>query len=196
LLGWSQLYFQTLSAGKDGGGHQSVAPLASEDEIARILREQDGSHVPPPSDLTQVSSRHLVRAILRTVLPPLVPILVFAVLFPLAWGLLAAIPPLVAVALLERRFHRYGLLGDRLFVRRGVLRRQLWIVPVAKIQSLGLSRSWLQRRLGLATLAIDTAGAPMMNAPRIVDVREDRARALAADLLARQDSGRKSGTER
>ncbi|HEY9553478.1 PH domain-containing protein [Allosphingosinicella sp.] len=195
LLGWFQLYFQTLSAGKDGGGHQAIAPLANQSEVAGILEEQGGFRVPDTSELTRVSSRHLV----RTVLPPLVPILVLAILFPLGWALLAALPPLVAVALLERRFHRYGLLSDLLFVRRGVWRQQLWIVPVAKVQSLRLSRSWLQRRLGLATLAVDTAGAPAMNAPRIVDVREDRAQALAAEIAARlraQDSGRKSGTER
>src|SRR3546814_15845103 len=139
-----------------------------------------------------VSSRHVV----RTVLPPLGPILVLSIRFPLCWALLAALPPLLAVALLERRFHRYGLLSDLLFVRRGVWRQQLWIVPVAKVQSLRLSRSWLQRRLGLATLAVDTAGAPAMNAPPIVDVREARAQALAPELAPRlrpQASGRTPG---
>ncbi|PWG03567.1 PH domain-containing protein [Sphingosinicella humi] len=199
FLGWFQLYFQTLSAGRDGGGHQAVAPLANEGEVARILEEQGGYYVPPSSELTRVSSRHLVRAMLRTVAPPLAAILVLAMLFPLGWALLAALPPLVIVALLERRFHRYGLVGDLLFVRRSVWRQQLWIVPVAKVQSLRLSRSWLQRRLGLATLAVDTAGAPAINAPRIVDVSEGRARDLADEIAARlrsQDSGRKSGTDK
>src|SRR3546814_15612246 len=103
--------------------------------------------------------------------------LVLSILVPLGGALLAAVPPLVAVALLERRFHRYGLLSDLLFVRRGVWRQQLWIVPVAKVQSLRLSRSWLQRRLGLATLAVATAGAPALKGPPTVDVRGDRAQA-------------------
>jgi putative membrane protein len=69
------------------------------------------------------------------------------------------------------------------------MRQQLWIVPVAKIQSLGLSRSWLQRRLGIATVAIDTAGAPLMNAPRIVDLSEEGAKALIARLSVRIQAG-------
>ena len=50
--------------------------------------------------------------------------------------------------------------------------------------------------IGLAPLSIDTAGAPMVNAPRIIDLREDKARALATQLTAAQFSGRKSGTDR
>ena len=110
--------------------------------------------------------------------------------------MLAALPFIVVPALLERRFHLYALRDDFLFVARGVWRQQLWIVPVAKVQSVRLSRNFLQRRLGLATLSIDTAGAPMVNAPRIIDLREDKARALATQLTAAQLSGRKSGTDR
>ena len=79
---------------------------------------------------------------------------------------------------------------------REVLAAHPRIVPVAKVQSVRLSRNFLQRRLGLATLSIDTAGAPMVNAPRIIDLREDKARALATQLTAAQLSGRKSGTDR
>src|SRR3546814_11456309 len=89
LLGWFQLYFQTLSAGKDGGGHQAIAPLANQSEVAGILEEQGGFRVQDTSELTRVSSRHLV----RTVLPPLVPYLALAIPFTLGWARLAALSP-------------------------------------------------------------------------------------------------------
>ena len=84
-------------------------------------------------------------------------------------------------------------------VERGVWRQRLWIVPIANVQAMSLSRGLLQRRLGLATLAVDTAGAPLLNIPRIVDLRLDFAERLAAEISLRrraQASGRKSGTER
>ena len=195
-LGWHQIFFQTLSAAREGGGHQSMAPMARDAEVDAVLAEQRGMYAPAHATLAMVSSRHIVRALLSSAAPPIAAILVAAAISPLAWPLLAALPFIVVPALLERRFHLYALRDDFLFVARGVWRQQLWIVPVAKVQSVRLSRNFLQRRLGLATLSIDTAGAPMVNAPRIIDLREDKARALATQLTAAQLSGRKSGTDR
>lgn len=194
-LGWHELSFQTLSVTREGGGHQTVAPLANAEEVAAILAEQGSLYRPDPADLERVSSRHLVRALVTGAAAPAALIAGIVVMLPFALPLVAAIPPLIAVALVERRFHRYRLAGDLLFVQRGVWRQQTWIVPVVKVQSIRLSRSFLQRRLGLATLLADTAGAPMLDAPRIVDLREDIARRLA-EAIAAQLSGRKSGTER
>lgn len=200
-LGWFGLFFQTLSAGKDGGGHQSVAPLAREGEMAVILAEQGTLHLPHPPELEMVSSRHLLRTLLANAAVPLTAILIVSIGWRPALFLLALMPLLLGVALLERRFHRYGLVGDLLFVRRGVWRQQLWILPIAKAQTVRLSRSFLQRKLGLASLLVDTAGAPIMNPPRIVDLREAKARTLAAAIAERlrhagYDSGRKSGTDK
>jgi putative membrane protein len=112
--------------------------------------------------------------------------------------LLALLPLLAAGAALDRRFHRYALAGDLLFVARGVWRRRLWLVPLRNVQSLSLSQGLFQRRLGLATLAVDTAGASLMNSPRIIDLRSEVAEALAADIARGRArySGRKSGTDR
>jgi putative membrane protein len=200
-LGWFALDFQTLGAGSDAGGRQSAAPFASRDEIETILREGTNLRLPPPPELTRVSQRHVVRTLLGSVLPVLAAILALSFWLKPALLLLFLLPALAVLAVLERRFHRYGLAGDLLFVERGVWRQRLWVVPLAKVQSLSLSRGPLQRRLGLATLAFDTAGAPLLNIPRIIDLRADFAEALAAEVSRRrrgavQASGRKSGTER
>jgi putative membrane protein len=55
---------------------------------------------------------------------------------------------------------------------------------MANTQTVSITRSWLQRLLGLATLAIDTAGAPMFGGPRIVDLRVERARELRSVILS------------
>ncbi|HEX8307604.1 MAG TPA: PH domain-containing protein [Allosphingosinicella sp.] len=187
LFGWGGLSFQTLGAGTDRSGHQSAAPFATRSEIEAVLAEVPPLRLPPPPEMIRVSRRHIVRSAAGTLLPALAGIAAASYWLPYAPALLAALPLLVGGAALERRYHRYGLADDLLFVSRGVWRRRLWLIPLGNVQSLSLSRGPIQRRLGLATLALDTAGASMVNAPRIVDLRDE-----AADSLAREISRRRS----
>lgn len=198
LFGWAGLSFQTLGAGIDRSGQQSAAPFAAREEMARLLAEVPPLRLPPPPDLMQVSRRHIIRSTASRILPALAA--VAALSFWQGWGivLLALLPLLAVAAALERRYHRYALGDDLLFVARGVWRRRLWLIPLANVQSLSLSRGVVQRRLGLATLSVDTAGASLIETPRIVDLRGEAAEALAAEISRRRahSSGRKSGTER
>jgi putative membrane protein len=199
LFGWSGLSFQTLGAASDASGMQAAAPFARRDEIEPVLAEAGRLRLPPPPELAMVSSRHIIRALLGSVAPALVAILIAGVFFTPALFALALLPLLGGAAALQRRFHRYALDGALLFISRGVWRQQLWIVPVENVQALSVARSWLQRRLGLATLSVDTAGAPQMRGARIVDLRVELAEGLSAQLAERRRayaSGRKSGTDR
>lgn len=186
LFGWSGLSFQTLGAGADRSGRQSAAPFATRSEIEAVLAELRPLRLPPPPDLACVSRRHILRSAAAKLAPALAAILALSVWERSALLLLALLPLLGVAAALERRFHRYALADDLLFVARGVWRRRLWLVPLRNVQSLGLSRGPIQRRLGLATLAIDTAGASLLNAPRIVDLRSADAEALAAEISRRR----------
>lgn len=186
LFGWSGLSFQTLGAGSDRGGQQSAAPFAARSEIEAVLAEVAPLRLPLPPELVKVSRRHILRSLAGTLLPALAGIAALSYWQPFAPALLAALPLLGAAAALERRFHRYAITQDLLFVSRGVWRRRLWLVPLANVQSLSLSRGPIQRRLGLATLSVDTAGASMINAPRIVDLRSEAAEALAREISRRR----------
>ena len=197
-LGWSGLSFQTLGAGTDAGGLQGAAPFATRAEIEAVLAEAPPLRLPPPPELEMVSSRHILRSTGARLGPALAAILALSAYERLALLLLALLPLLAIASALDRRFHRYALAGDLLFVARGIWRRRLWLVPLKNVQSLSLSRGLLQRRLGLATLSIDTAGASLINSPRIVDLRSELAEALAAEISCRcrDHSGRKSGTDK
>jgi putative membrane protein len=186
LSGWFALSFQTLSGAEErgAGGSQSVAPLATRQEMQAVLAEEGRLRLPEPGALARVSQRHLLRAALPGVLAPLLTILVGAWFEPRVLLLLALLPALAAVAVLDWLFHRYSLDGDLLFVARGFWRQQLWVIPLHSTQGLSLSRSPAQRLLGLATLSIDTAGAPVVNGARIVDLRHASARALYEELAA------------
>ncbi|HEX6374758.1 MAG TPA: PH domain-containing protein [Allosphingosinicella sp.] len=198
LFGWAGLSFQTLGAGTDRGGFQSAAPFAQRSEIEGVLAQAPPLRLPPPA-LIRVSRRHILRSAATRLVPALVAILALSIWARPALLLLALLPLLAAAAALERRFHRYALADDLLFVARGVWRRRLWILPLANVQALSLSRGLVQRRLGLATLAVDTAGASLLNAPRIIDLRLEAAAKLAAEISRHRRahaSGRKSGTDK
>jgi putative membrane protein len=64
---------------------------------------------------------------------------------------------------------------DRVFVaRRGRWRRETDVVPHEKVQSVRLSQGLLQRRLGLATLHLDTTPGPVQATAAHRDQREAR----------------------
>jgi len=187
-FGWSGLSFQTLGAGTDASGLQGAAPFATRAEIEAVLAEAPPLRLPPPPELARVSRRHILRSAAARLGPALAAILALSAWERAALLLLALLPLLAVAAALDRRFHLYALADDLLFVARGYWRRRLWLVPVKNVQSLSLSRGPIQRRLGLATLAIDTAGASLLNSPRIVDLRSDVAEALAAEISRRRQA--------
>jgi putative membrane protein len=184
LFGWFALFFQSLGSGSDGSGRQSAAPFARETELDPILAAA-GNFRRPPGALERVSNRTVLRASLPLALPAAA-ILVSAAWDPARLWLLLLLPLFAASSAVQRRFHRFALSDGLLFIQRGVWRRRLWIVPVERVQALGISRSRPQRLLDLATLTVDTAGAPMTGGARIVDLRYPDALALAEKLRARQ----------
>jgi putative membrane protein len=191
-FGIYELMLQTLGSSQSQGGLQTVAPFALRPEVDNVMAELPKLDLPGGGALTQVSSRHILRSAIRTMLPPGLAIAAAAAWRSELLFLLLLLPLLLGGAVLRRRYHRYGLEVDLLFVQAGFWKRRLWAVPMASTQTVSISRSWLQRLLGLATLAVDTAGAPMFGGPRIVDLRVERARELRDIILAglRQTRGR------
>ncbi len=184
LFGWYRLSFQTLGADQKEGGLQVAAPFARIDEILPILAEA-GFPAPPPRAAFHGMPR---RALLRRAAPYLLLAALAAIaalLVEARAGLGAAVMVAAAVyAVLRWRRHSHALDGRALFVRGGLLRRRLWIVPFEKAQTIIVSRSPVQRRLRLASLLVDTAGASAMRAPEMDDLDASEAEAMAAQLLA------------
>lgn len=179
-FGWSRLRAQVLG-GEGAAGRQDLAPLARADEVERLLAlvrlpRADAAALSP------VSRGHVWRTLLRRAG---LPALLLAGAAAFAPPVLLAAPlllPLIATALLDRRHHRYRAERGLLQVQRGVFGRTSWVVPVARIQAITLRRTWLQRRLGLTTVHIDTAGGAAFNGPHIHNLRPAEAHALLAEL--------------
>ncbi len=188
-LGRVALSVQTLGGGDKtaAAGAQVLAPFATGAQASAVLADVPPLDAPLPS-FTPVSRWHVGRAILWSLVRPGVPLIVIAVLYPafsfvLMFGLLYA-----GFSAFTARRHGFALEGPNLFVVRGWWRRCIWVMPLANGQSISLHRGLLQRRLGLASLLVDTPGAPAMTGARIRDLPLAEASALLAacrPLIAR-----------
>ena len=182
-LGWFKLSFQTLGADTKEGGVQVAAPFARMEEVLPILAEA-GFPIPPPrAEFVRIPRRALVRwAAPWLLIGAAATAATF--LFEPGAGLVAAAMLLAAVyGAMRWRKHGYALNERALFVTDGLLKRRLWVIPFDKAQTISVSRGPLQRRLRLATLLVDTAGASMMRLPEIVDLDRAEADDLAGRLL-------------
>jgi putative membrane protein len=96
---------------------------------------------------------------------------------------LALLPLIYGVCVAQYRTLGYAL-GERyLRTRRGWLGRSTHIVPLNKVQAVELAQTPFERRLGLATLSVDTAGqAYTGGGPQISNLPVAEARALAYRL--------------
>ena len=183
LLGFSSLSFQTLGAEQKEGGVQVAAPFALAEEIDLVLASADFPRPPERPPL-----RTPRRALVRRCGPwlALAPLLASLGLIRSELAVAGAIPLVIALLFaLAWSKARYGLMGEALVVRSGLIRRRTWVIPYDKLQTLTVTRGPVQRLLGLATLAIDTAGAPGFGAPEIPDLFAADAEALSRTLLDR-----------
>ena len=176
---WIALEVQTMGLESSQRGHQMAAPLARTVEALKIA-----NHVLPmtlPDRFNPVSPLTIRRTFIRYTL------LMTAIILPVAyfwrpaiWGLiLLFLVPVYAIH--HHRNHGYALVNDKLFVRRGVLKHYIWIIPIAKFQVLYNSSSIFQRRLGLSTVYVDTAGAGGWALPEIIDLPAEEATSLVEE---------------
>ena len=183
-LGWHALEFQTLSADAQQSGHQAAAPFARMAEIEPILREAGIAELPEQDEFIRVSRLAILRRYLSAIIPLSAVAAVASFFQPLA--LLALIPLAIGAGavVVQWRRHRYVLRDGALYICEGVYRHRLWIMPYEKAQTISVTRSPLQRRFGLASVEVDTAGASALRYPQIRDLVAADADALAARLLS------------
>ena len=208
-FGWHTLEVQTMGLDVQRG-YQAAAPFARFDEALHVAQPVYAFEL--PERFTPVSKLMIRRTAVRYavglgVVAGLVGVVAAffvngAGLFwrPALWGL-AALPPLFALAYAQWRHHRYAFDGRTLFIRRGVFGQYLWVLPVEKFQVLYAAQSVFQRRLGLKSLYVDTAGAGGLSYPEIVDVEADVADRVLETLHAHfqaffaREGGRGKGEE-
>ena len=193
---YATLYIETAGyapgSGGSSRGSEAAVPLAERDRVVELIEELE-----PVGEVTfqrppkRARRRYLVRYLL--VVGVLTGIAYSAdLLVPLPvppWSPAVLAPLAVWFAHATWR-HRGVWLGDHHVVtRNGVLRRRTKIVPYYRIQTVIDSRTVFQRRLGLATVTVDTAGSLSLGGQdaAAVDVTNGTADDLRAELESRLD---------
>ena len=188
LRGWYSLEVQTMGRDVRQQGAQVIVPFDRIDvalDVARRVRSFEF-----PSTFNHVSRLMVRRLFLRYMLLVAVPVVLAAWFLDVrfAWALLA-LTLLWPIAELEFRHHGYALVGSTLVVRRGFWRRRIWIVPLDRVQVLQRRADVFQRRLGLQTLEIDTAGSSTLDPPSILNLEASVAESLVEHQLHEADDG-------
>lgn len=175
-FGWYRLELQTMGFDPNDRGYRVAAPFARKDEILAIAQRIRPFAL--PEEFRRVSTMMIRRTFFRYTLGLIV--VTAAASYFWSWGpwLLLALPLLYALA--DRQYHNHGFVrSDKyLYVRRGVFRRLLWILPTERFQVFYVTQTIFQRRLGIQSLYVDTAGAGAMAHPVVVDLPEEEARNL------------------
>lgn len=179
------------TAGASGGDDSSstlkwLAPILPDSEVQRVLMEVR----PELAENYQWQPLH-PRAAARLIRIRLVGVGLLGLFLALLWGAagllaLLLIPLVVAHGVGYFRHAGWATTATTLAHRSGWLVKQQRIVPYQKIQVLSLTRTPFDRRWGMATLSVDTAGAdPRGHRVRIRLMADDPARGLL-DFLEEQ----------
>ncbi|NNE70206.1 MAG: PH domain-containing protein, partial [Rhodothermales bacterium] len=190
-FGWYRLEVQTMGFDVKERGHKVAVPFGRMEDVLRTAnRIQTGLPHPDPlgvrqPDLQPVSKLTIRRAFIRyAVALGIVTAGLWYLWSPGVW-LLTLLPLALVAAILRYRFMGWGEDERWLYLRRGVIRQHTWLLPVERAQVLYRSSSLFQRRLGLASVAMDSAGASVTRPAEAVDLPEDVARGLVDRTYAR-----------
>jgi putative membrane protein len=183
-LGWRAFRVQTLGGGGEASGMQDLLPFARPREMAPVV---ETAGLPPfrEAGLARVSGAHAVSGVIGFALIPALMIGAASLFFPLALLLMPLTVLGLIVALLRPGRHRFAAAEDSVQVRRGVLGRRDWTVPHGSVQTLIVRQGPLQRRMGVATVRIDTAAGGAAGGPHVHDVETNRAEAFVAEVMSR-----------
>jgi putative membrane protein len=183
FYGWYRFELQTLGIDLQQSGYQVAVPFGRLDEVADVIRAISG--VEMPTRWQRVSALTIRRFIIRSTLAAgLVIGAIWWFWAPAEWAL-AVLPILWMYAVLRYLNMGYALGRDAVAIRRGVFRKTTWIIPYEKLQAVFRRASFFQRRLGLESFFVDTAGSSPMQPADLVDLPVDASAAIERDVYDR-----------
>lgn len=166
-----------------GGGDGTKAKSETAIPFARLSQIKDVinriRNVELPQTFTKVSPKTIRRAVVKYLgfsLP-----VGFALYygFDSFWVLLVLIPIIGFAAFIRYQYRGYQIENNQIIVKQGFWFQKISIIPIEKIQTLHKRASYFQRRLGLATVEIDTAATVYGNDASIIDIDDD----IATDIF-------------
>jgi putative membrane protein len=174
------LRLQTAGLGVRKSMPEIAVPLASYNrvqELAHGIRNfQD------PVDFKHVSPLTIRRAMFRYSMA-LLPILALGLYLTTWMALLLILTPLLYyAAVLRYQYRGYAIQDENILIKQGFFFQRISIIPIQKIQTLHIVETYFQRRLGLATINVDTAGMETFSDASIIDVAAEDAIGILDEL--------------
>lgn len=185
-FGWVRLEVQTMGINIDQSGYQVAIPFGRMEEVAHVLAAVDAPVM--PTSWSPVSKLTIRRFLARSHVALFILIGIVQIWWSTIWWLAALSPLLVLWSIWRYRGMRVADDESWVAMRKGVIRRQTWMVPVGKVQTAGWYANWFQRRLGLASIYVDTAGASAGRSAELPDIEHLRARAIVTRVYDRFQS--------
>lgn len=200
-FGYASLTVETAgyAGGSNGSGSQVAVPIATRERVRAIAEE-----IEPVGDVAfdrpprRVRRRYGIRYLLG--LAALIAAVALAARFaglPIQWEWLGVLVVFVPPAAHLTWVHRgYAITPDHVVTRNGFWRRRTAIVPHFRVQTVIDSRSVFQRRWGVASVLVDTAGSSSLvgataaavdiEIPDAVELRDTLGQRLQSAMATRQ----------
>jgi putative membrane protein len=182
-INFYRLDMQTAGFGGDGAKAKSetAIPFASLNKLKEVINGI--SNVEIPDNFTKVSKKTIRRALVRYLLYSVPPAVALFLIFDSYWLLTLFIPIIAFGANLRYQYRGYHISSNQIFVKQGFWFQRISVIPIEKIQTLHVKSSYFQRRLGLATVEIDTAATVLGNDASIIDIDAEVAETIFTELI-------------
>lgn len=170
-LNFYRLDMQTAGFGGGDGTKaksETAIPFANLDQIKKIIK--DIREVELPSIFTKVSKKTIRRAVVKYFIFSIPFAVALYLLIESYWILTILIPIIAFGAYIQYQYRGYSVSKNQIFVKQGFWFQKISIIPIEKIQTLHTRASYFQRRLGLASVEIDTAATIYGKDASIIDI--------------------------
>ncbi len=169
MFNFYSLEIQTAGFGENNIKPEAVIPFSKKDKILDLIRDVFDFRM--PVKLQSISPLSVRRAFFK--LAFFWTLLLGLFTYFLGYYILigVAVYPLLYLFAYLRYINRgYIIAGDKLAVKQGVWFKRFTVIPIRKIQTFRIHQTIFQRRLGLATVNVDTAASGITGDISIIDV--------------------------
>jgi len=158
-LDYYSLRFYTAGFGLKAKGNDIAVPNAKLQLIYEVIDKIKQYRI--PKYFLSISKKSIKRVFIRYLVLLIIFSIVLQYFSVYFWFLLLFSPFLYYFAFLNWKFRGYLFIDNTLYIKYGVIIRKINIIPIKKFQTLKIRETFFQRRLGLATLILDTAAVTL-----------------------------------
>ncbi len=181
-FGFARLEIQTAGFGREKSGAEIAVPMADFNRVVMLAHNAFDFSLPDtfrplsPFAIRRAAVRYATWIILLCATAGIF-------LSPFFYFGLFTLPIAYFIALLHYRWRGYAMDSfGNVIARSGWLNNRISIIPTGKIQTFTIRRSFLQRRLGLATVILDVAALASLRDISIADISAADAEIFTEEL--------------